>query len=394
MQEKFLRFLSCFALIFTCAFSAYAQDHLVSGKVIDSATAKPLEGVSVRALGTNGGTITNAGGAFSLSVKSGVNQLMFSNINYSSQTVSIGTSNTLLIKLAPLNNVLKEVQVVSVGYGTLDRREVSSAITHVTASELKTVAGNNPLMALQGKVAGLTISNTSTADPNSSPSIQLRGVSSRSAGLGPLYVVNGVPGGNIDNINQNDIESIDVLKGGAASAIYGTRGSNGVIIITTKKGVGESRFVYNGYASFDYLTQTPDILSADDFRKYRIGANPAQGVDYGANTDWLKAVTRSPTYGQKHTVQLSGGTANDSYFASADYRNANGIDLRAYKKEYGTRINLSHSSKDKVYTVTLNVAPRYMHTSNSDQGNFNNAITLNPTLPVYSGTGYNYRREC
>jgi TonB-linked SusC/RagA family outer membrane protein len=390
MNEKILRLLSTVALIFACALSAIAQDRVISGKVIDSATARPLSGVTIRAVGTTVGTTTDGSGSFRLSVTSAVTQLTFSYLNYRQQSASIGGSTSLSIRLASLNTVLNEVQVVSVGYGTINRREVSSAITHINSSELKNVAGNNPLMALQGKVAGLTISNTSTADPNSSPSVQLRGVSSRNAGLGPLYVVNGVPGGNIDNINQNDIESIDVLKGGAASAIYGTRGSNGVIIITTKKGGTDSRLVYNGYTSLDYLTNTPDVLDAAGFRQYRVGATPAAGVDYGANTDWMKAVTRSPTYGQKHTLQLSGGTANDNYFASADYRNANGIDLRAFKREYGARINLSHTSKDNIYTVTLNVAPRFMHTSNSDQGNFNNAITLNPTLPIYNGLGYNY----
>jgi TonB-linked SusC/RagA family outer membrane protein len=390
MNEKILRLLSSLTLIFACAFSSFAQDRVISGKVIDSATARPLSGVSISAVGTSLGTSTDASGSFRLSVGSGVTQLRFSYLNYGQQSASITGTTSLSIRLAPLNTVLNEVQIVSVGYGTLNRREVSSAITHVSASELKNVAGNNPLMSLQGKVAGLTISNTSTADPNSSPSIQLRGVSSRSAGLGPLYVVNGVPGGNIDNINQNDIESIDVLKGGAASAIYGTRGSNGVIIITTKKGGTNSQLVYNGYTSLDYLTNTPDVLNAADFLKYRVGATPAAGVDHGASTDWMKAVTRSPTYGQKHTLQLSGGTADDNYFASADYRNANGIDLRAFKREYGARVNLTHTSKDKIYTVTLNVAPRFMHTSNSDQGNFNNAITLNPTLPIYDGIGYSY----
>jgi TonB-linked SusC/RagA family outer membrane protein len=389
MLTKILRLLSCFAVILVHTFPALAQNRVIEGKVIDSAGTGPLPGVTVRIAGTKTGTATDANGAFRLTLTEGARELIFSSIDYTSRTVAITDQNNITVKLAPSSRALKGVEVVSVGYGTMDKREVSSAITHVSANELKAVGSNNPLMSLQGKVAGLTISNTATADPNSSPNIQLRGVSSRSAGLGPLYVVNGVPGGNIDNINQNDIESIDVLKGGAASAIYGTRGSNGVIIITTKKGTGDSRLIYNGYFSADYLTKTPDVLTPEEFRKYRVNsANPS--VDYGGNTDWMKAVTRSPTYGQKHTLQISGGTASDNYFASADYRNANGIDLRAYKKEYGARLNLNHTSKENVYTVSLNVAPRYMETSNSDQGNFNNAITLNPTLPVYDSTGYRY----
>jgi len=391
MLKKILRLLSAFALIVAFAYPAAAQNRVLEGKVIDSATATPLPGVTIRIKGTSSGTTTDATGSFRLTLTIAAGELIFSSINYTTQTIPISNQNYLEVKLALASQLLEGVEVVSVGYGTLNKREVSSAITHISAKDLKTVAANNPLMSLQGKVAGLTISNTSTADPNSSPSIQLRGVSSRSAGLGPLYVINGVPGGNIDNINQNDIESIDVLKGGAASAIYGTRGGNGVIIITTKKGSGESKLVYNGYVTMDKLTMVPEVLSPDEFRKNRINVSTPRGFEFGGNTDWMKSVTRQAAYAQKHTLQISGGTPNDNYFASADYRNANGIDLRAYKKEYGARLNLNHTSKSDVYTVSLNVAPRYMHTSNSDQGNFNNAITLNPTIPIYDSTGkYNF----
>lgn len=390
MSRKMLPLLSCFFLFFVQVYPALSQNRVITGKVIDSITSTPVPGVTVRVSGTRSGTSTDAGGSFKVTLPGTGGTLIFSSVNYAMQTVPVTDESNLLIRLAPSAQELKGVEVVSVGYGTLNKKEVSSAITHVGARELKTVAGNNPLMALQGKVAGLTISNTATADPNSSPSVQLRGVSSRSAGLGPLYVVNGVPGGNIDNINQNDIESIDVLKGGAASAIYGTRGSNGVIIITTKKGSGESKLVYNSYVTMDKLTMVPDVLTASEFREYRVNANPPRGIDYGAGTDWVKAVTRPTAYAHKHTLQISGGNANDNYFASADYRHANGIDLRAYKKEYGGRVNLNHTSKSKVYTVSLEVAPRYMHTSNADQGNFNNAITLNPTQPVYDSSGYHY----
>ncbi|NIG54870.1 SusC/RagA family TonB-linked outer membrane protein [Chitinophaga sp. Cy-1792] len=390
MLKKLLSLLSCLVLTLTQIYPAFAQERVITGKVIDAGTGSPIPGATVRVGKTSTGTATDGNGAFRLTVTGNAGALVISSINYITQTVPITAESNMQVKLLLSSNDLKGVEVVSVGYGTIDKKEVSSAITHITASELKNVAGNSPLMSLQGKVAGLTITNTATADPNSMPSIQLRGVSSRSAGLGPLYVINGVPGGNMDNINQNDIESIDVLKGGAASAIYGTRGSNGVIIITTKKGTaGVGMLAYNGYFSADILTNAPKLLSADEFRKYRVATQ--HGQDYGASTNWMKEVTRSPTFGQKHTIQISGGSANDNYFASADYRNANGIDLRAYKKEYGARLNVNHTSKSEVYTVSLNVAPRYMHTSNADQGNFNNAITINPTQPVYdSANHYHY----
>jgi TonB-linked SusC/RagA family outer membrane protein len=389
MQKKAL--LKTFVLSFFCllTFPALAQNRVLSGKITDAANGAPLAGVSIAVTGLGTGTTSDANGDFRLSIPQTAKSLTLTYIGYNRQEVPITTSATLNIKMEASSKALQEVVVVSVGYGTLDKKEVSSAITHVSSKDLLSVGSNNPLMSLQGKVAGLNITNTATGDPNSSPSIQLRGASSRNAGLGPLYVINNVPGGNIDNINQNDIESIDVLKGGAASAIYGTRGSNGVIIITTKKGSTQSKMFYDGYASFDYLTNRLQNLSPEDFIKNRV--QNSQGQDYGAKTDWLGAVTNSPAFSQKHTMQLSGGSAKTNYFASADYRNADGVDLRAHKREYGARISINHATDDNIFVGTLTVAPRFMNTSNADAGNFNNALTLNPTYPIYDADGkYNY----
>ncbi|QHS56049.1 SusC/RagA family TonB-linked outer membrane protein [Mucilaginibacter sp. 14171R-50] len=389
MYKQFLLSISAIVLLLMLGGTAMAQNTTISGKITDSADGSTMPGVSVVVTGTTIGTTTDANGRYSLSIPSTAKSLTLTFIGYTTKQVPLTGATTLNITLTQSSNALSEVTVVSVGYGTLDKREVSSAIAHVSGKDLLPVSANNPLMSLQGKVAGLTITNTASGDPNSSPNVQLRGISSRNAGLGPLYVVNGIPGGNIDNINQNDIESIDVLKGGAAAAIYGTRGSNGVIIITTKKGTSQSRFFYDGYAAFDYVTNRLENLSADDFVKYRVSAK--QGQDYGARTDWLKAVTNSPAFSQKHTVQMSGGSDKTNYFASADYRNADGIDLRAHKKEYGARINITHTTDDNFLTATLNVAPRFMTTSNADQGNFNNALTLNPTYSIYDDKGkYSY----
>ena len=366
-----------------------AQTRVITGKVTDAADGSPLPGVTIAVTGTKTGTTSDGNGNYRLNAPTSAKSLTFTFVGYTSRQVPITDAATINVKLSQSSNDLNEVVVVSVGYGTLNKREVSSAITHVSSKDLLTVSGNNPLMALQGKVAGLSITNTASGDPNSSPNIQLRGASSRNAGLGPLYVINGIPGGNVDNINQNDIESIDVLKGGAASAIYGTRGSNGVIIITTKKGTAEGRMFYDGFASFDYITNRLQNLTPEEFITNRVSSD--RGKDYGAKTDWLGAVTNSPAFSQKHTVQLSGGSAKTNYFASADYRDADGIDLRAHKKEYGARINVSHTTEDNMFVGTLNIAPRFMHTNNADQGNFNNALTLNPTYPIYDTDGrYQY----
>lgn len=389
MYRRLLLLLSICSLLCILSVAAHAQSRVITGTITDVGDGTALPGVTVADNAKAVTTSTNKQGKYTITIPAGTKSLTFSYIGYQAKTVTITSADIINATLSSASNNLEEVVVVSVGYGTLDKREVSSSITHVSGKDLLTVSSNNPLMSLQGKVPGLNITNTSGGDPNSSPSIQLRGVSSRNAGLGPLYVVNGIPGGNIDNINQNDIESIDVLKGGAASAIYGTRGSNGVIIITTKKGGTQSQMFYDGFMSFDYLTNALENLTADEFIANRV-ANK-QGQDYKSKTNWLKEVTNEPAFAQKHTAQFSGGTAKTNFFASGDYRDADGIDLRAHKREYGARLNINHTTDNNMFVATLTAAPRYMKTSNSDQGNFNNALTLNPTYPIFNNAGkYNY----
>lgn len=353
---------------------------VVRGKVTDE-SGQPLVGATVTVKGTTRGTVTNEKGDFSLPRTTAGISLVVSFVGYAEKTVAVGNRGDIRIALSMSGVNLGNVNVISVGYGTLNKKEVSSAITHLSSNELLSVGGNGALMSMQGKVAGLTIANSAAADPNSTPSIQLRGVSSRDAGLGPLYVINGIPGGNIDNLNQNDIESIDVLKGGAASAIYGTRGSNGVIVITTKKGSSDSRLFYDGYVGVDFITNKLHVLSKDEFLAHK------RGVDFGGNTDWLKAVSRDPALSQKHTLQFSGGSDRTNYMASVDYRKANGIDYRSSKEEYGARLNLNHNSANGRYNVSLNVAPRVAKTNLADYSAFNYALTLNPTLSPYDSAG-------
>ncbi|MCE7063885.1 SusC/RagA family TonB-linked outer membrane protein [Dyadobacter sp. CY326] len=349
----------------------------LSGKVSDKQGALP--GVSVLEKGTSNGTTTDAEGKFTLQLSAEGKTITVSSVGYVAQDVDVTNKSTIDITLLEDQKTLNEVVVI--GYGSLNKREVSSAITHLSSKDLLQIGSNSPLMSIQGKVAGLSVTNTSAGDPNSTPNIQLRGASSRSAGLGPLYVINGIPGGNIDNINQNEIESIDVLKGGAASAIYGTRGSNGVIVITTKKGSAESRLFYDGYTSFDFLANELKVLSKDQFLANK------RGVDFGGNTNWMKEVSRTPAFTQKHTLQFSGGNGKTNYFSSVDFRDANGIDLRAAKKEYGGRVNINHTTANDLFALTFSVAPRYAKTSEADYSGFNYALTLNPTQSVRDSAG-------
>lgn len=371
--KRFLRFIVCLCLLFTCI-TVTAQTKQVTGIITDSAGA-PLELASITVKNTKIGTVAASDGSFTLNVPANAQTLVVSSVGFESQEVAVSDQPVKVILKSSATN-LNTVTVVAVGYGTLDKKEVTSAITHLTNKDLSIFGGNNALNSIQGKVAGLSVTNTAPGDPNSGPNIQLRGVSSRNAGLGPLYVINGVPGGNIDNLNQNDIESIDVLKGGAASAIYGTRGSNGVILITTKKGTSQSFAFFDSYASFDLPTNKVHVLSHDEFLEH------GRGVDYGGNTDWFDAVSRNFAFNQKNTLQLSGGNAKTNYIVSFDYRTAHGLDLRSTKNEYGARLNLNHTSANNLYTVSFSAAPRFLKSNNSSYGAFNQTITLNPTIPI------------
>ena len=355
--------------------TSFAQTS-ITGTVLDE-TGEGLVGVNVKLKNSNTVTSTGKNGSFSIIAPNSMDILVFSYIGYGTVEESLNGRKTINVKLPIETGTLADV--VMVGYGTLNKKEVTSTIVHVAAKDLLSVGGNNPLMSLQGKVAGLVIDNSRAADPNSNPSIQLRGVSSRSAGLGPLIIIDGVLGGNLENLNQNDIASIDVLKDGAASAIYGTRGSNGVIIVTTKKGGGGPKFSYNALSTFDIPSNALKTLTADEYLKNG-------GNDFAAKTDWLDQISRKNAFSQKHTLSFSGGDARTNYRATVDYRQAQGIEIRSGREEYGARLSLNHKSKNDLYEITFNVVPRSTKFNNADYESFNMALSLNPTQPVFSPT--------
>ena len=274
-----------FVFFLLCSTVMMAQQK-VSGTVLD-ATGEPLIGVSVLEAGTTNGVVTDFDGNFTLSVKQGA-QLTFSYIGYVSQTLR--AANGMKVTLEEDNKVLNEVVVV--GYGTMRRKDVTSSITTVKAEDLNRGVFTDPGQMLQGKVPGLVVS--STADPNGSPTITLRGASTlRSGAMSPYYVVDGIPGVDISIVSPDDIESIDVLRDATATAIYGSKAANGVIIITTKKGSEEKTNVtYNGYVAFDNILKKYDMATADELRQYA-KANGVALKDGGANTDWQDEVLRT-----------------------------------------------------------------------------------------------------
>lgn len=268
-----------------------------------------------------------------------------------------------------------------IGYGTMDKKELTSAISHIGEKDFAKVTSIDPSMMIQGKVPGVSITNTGAGDPNNQASIQIRGVSSRSASNGPLIVIDGVAGGNLTNINPNDIASFDILKDGAAAAIYGTRGSNGVVLITTKKGSrdGAIHTTYTGNVTANVADHELKMLDANLYRALRAGSH--NGTDLGGNDDWLDAVTRTGWVNQ-HTITLSGGTETNNYRVSVDYRNANGVDKYSNREEYGARASVWQTTRNGLFTFNVNVAPRIINRKIASWDVFRNALEINPTTPI------------
>lgn len=376
---KLCRALLLLILTFMSAGVHAQQVMTVTGKVTESAGGTPVPGAFILVKGTGNGTTADSGGFYSIEVPVS-STLSVSCVGYKSQEKAVDSGGRMDFILEEDSAFLDEVVVI--GYGTLDKKELTSAIAHVSEKDFLAFAGNDPAMMIQGKVAGVSIENTGAADPNNPASIQIRGISSRNAGLGPLIVIDGIAGGNLSNVNPNDIESIDILKDGAASAIYGTRGSNGVVLVNTKKGAMDGAFhaTYDAVVSANVMIKELDMLSADEFRQYKVSNGSAE--DFGGNVDWLKEVGRVG-FSHQHTITMSGGNRDNNFRVSADYKNATGIDRRSCREEYGARASVNHNTKNGLFTFSINMAPRLVKSKSADWNVFHYAVEANPTSPVY-----------
>ena len=328
----------------------FAQSN-VSGTVKD-ANGEPLVGVSVLEVGTQNGAVTDMYGNYKLNVKPGA-KLKISYIGFTPQTVKAGSNSQIVLQED--NTALNEVVVV--GYGTMRRKDVTSSITTVKAEDLNQGVFTDPGQMLQGKVPGLVVS--STADPNGSPTITLRGASTlRTGAMSPYYVVDGIPGVDISIVSPEDIESIDVLRDATATAIYGSKAANGVIIITTKKGAEEKTNVsYNGYVAFDNILKKYDVCTADDLRQYAKDNNITL-KDGGANTDWQDEVLRTGI-SHNHNVNISGGNGSTNYMISADLRKREGVIKMTGFDRFNVRSLVSTKTLKDHLTVSLGANMMY-----------------------------------
>lgn len=306
---------------------AFAQNR-VTGKVTDR-TGMPLPGVNVLEKGTTNGSITDVDGKYVINVNKG-KTLTFSYIGFTTREVVV---NQNVIDVALQEDLQALDEVVVIGYGSMTRKDVTSSITTVKAEDMNIGVITTPAQMLQGKVPGLTIANTS--DPNGSASISLRGASSLRTGeaMEPYYVIDGVPGVSISLVSPEDIESIDVLRDASATAIYGSKAANGVIIVTTKKGNknGRTNVSYSGYVAWDKTLKTLDMMDSYELIAYAEANNytenllaHAYNLDNPYNTNWQDLVLRTG-FSHNHNVSINGGNEKTQYNASLNFMDRQGV---------------------------------------------------------------------
>ena len=367
-----------------CANVSAQGGYTVKGTVVDQ--AGPVIGAAVVEQGTTNGVVTGLDGDYVLKVSGADAVIEISCMGYATVTFKAGEVPAT-VTLTDDTTYLDEVVVI--GYGTLSKKELSSSIVQVDKKDFVKGSMNNAMEMLTGKVAGLNVNTTAAANPNSSSSLQVRGATSISASNDPLIVIDGVPGGSIRNLSPQDIESMTVLKDAASAAIYGTRGANGVILITTKKGSdngpGHSSVTYDSWFGINLAKEAPQTLSADEFRRSR------RGNDYGYSTDWYQAIMRDFSYDLNQYVSLDGTTDNGSYNASVNYKKATGMDIAAAREEFGGRAAVEQRAlKGKlVFNASLNA--RHVNETWGNDGMFDTALNLNPTMPIYNEDGSWYQ---
>ena len=402
-----MKHVSCLLLTVMLAFSqvfSYAAEkrmieaesisfeQIIKGKITDASTGSPLSGASVSVKGSSKVVLSDASGNFSISVVDSKSILLVSFVGFNTQEVIVGKSSTIDVQLQPLNKDLS--QIVVVGYGTQSKRDVTGAVKSVKAESFNRGIINAPQQLLQGKVAGVNVTSAS-GEPGAIMGISVRGPGGVRTGSTPLFVVDGLPldnsstggGDPLNFINSQDIESIDVLKDASATAIYGARGANGVILITTKKGkAGVSSMNYNSSVGLSSMAHPIGVFGKDDFI-----ANVAKvgGVvdNLGGTTDWQKEITRLATT-QNHNLTLSGGADKLTYYASFGLQKQQGIIRTNQLDRYTGRFNATQKLLNDNLVVDVNLSAN--NTNNirpSISSVIGDALSNNPTYPAKDANG-------
>jgi TonB-linked SusC/RagA family outer membrane protein len=361
----------------------------ITGKVTDAANA-PLPGVSIVLKGTTTGTVSGPDGSYQLRLPDNQGTLVFSFIGFSRIEMLLdGQKTSFDIQMKEEPRSMNEIVVV--GYGTQRRGEITSAVSSVKSEDFVKGSVTDAAQLIRGKVPGLAVVTTD-GDPTGASQINLRGITTLNSGTSPLVIIDGVPG-TLTTVAPEDIESIDVLKDGSAAAIYGTRGTNGVILITTRKSKGKSApsLTLNTYFTTQRITKRLDFFTADEYRDLVKQGKPG-ATDYGASTDWLNEVTQKPL-SQVYNISLKGSNENSNYIVNLNYRNLNGIIKKSDNKILYPRIEVNHKMFDGKLKLNANLSGyEQSFFSGADGGSYRpdvyrNAMTYNPTDPVRNAAG-------
>ena len=376
----------CYRLLMMLAVVFFALDvsaqTTINGQVKDD-MGEAIIGASIVVKGTSNGTVTDFDGNFTLKCQSGA-KLVITYIGYTPQEVAAkdGMLVTMKEDVAHLN------EVVVVGYGSLAKKEISSSMVQISKDQFNQGAASDAMALVAGKVAGLNVASSADANPSAMTDIQVRGAGSLSASNGPLVVIDGIAGGDLRNIATQDVESITVLKDAGSAAIYGTRGANGVILVTTKKGsgtAGVTNVTYDSYIALNIQKQKPDILSTDEFRRSR------RGQDYGADTNWWDEITRPVSYSLNQYLSIDSSTKNGFFGLSLNYKKGNGLDIVSGREEYGARFVGEQRVLNGFLQFNSSLSARKVHEEWGNDGLFDTALTMNPTIPVKNPDGSYYQ---
>lgn len=372
------------------------QKNQTSGKkvkvrgVIKDETGEPIIGATIRVKGHSEGTVSDFDGNFSLDV-TGDNTLQISYIGYQTKEFVVGKQHHFSIVLEEDKKILNEVVVI--GYGTQKKGDITSSVGSVKSEDFTAGAINDAGQLIQGKIAGLSVTNPS-GNPVGGTEISLRGNTTiLGASTNPLILIDGVPG-DFNTVAPEDIESIDVLKDGSAAAIYGSRGTNGVVLITTKKSKGNNinEVQYSGYLSLSTIAKKPDFCDANDYRQQIKDGLRDAAWDLGDNTNWIDAIIRTGL-SHVHNVSFKGGNAQTNYIFNVNYRNLQGIFKRSDKEEFQGRAEVNHSMFDDKLRFNFQLLGNQTgYTATSDGGSFNTyswrqALIHNPTEPIKNADG-------
>ncbi len=381
--------------------SLYAQQGSITGKVIDADDNQPLAGVTVSVKGPAGQSVqTDEGGNYSLIASQG-QILVFQYVGMQSVERTVGNANTMNVSLERGIATLDDVVVV--GYGTQKRSDLTSSVASVQGDQISSQAIRNPVQALTGLASGVEVIQNS-GEPGSGLSVRVRGGNSLIGGNEPLYVIDGLPMAvSLNNINPNDILSMEVLKDASATAIYGSRGANGVVLITTKKGAaGDTQMEYNAYFGFQTVAKKIDMLNAQEFATLANirAANDNESAffsdseiaAFGNGVDWQDEIFRTAPI-QNHSLSVSGGNDKTKFNISSSYFDQKGIILNSYYNQLQLRANLEHKIRDNWKISLNNILGRTRNNSlfsdNTERGAgvLSGALIAPPTVPVYDENG-------